>query len=84
VMLYNREKRLDDAEGMLEELTKTYPQNSLFRLERAVTLAQLTHLKAASDAWKKAGGEVVTAGGEPVTVGALTLVVLRDPPAKPQ
>jgi len=37
------------------------------------------NVKAASDAWKKAGGEVVTAGGEPVTVGALTLVVLRDP-----
>ena len=36
-------------------------------------------VKAAADAWKKAGGEVVTAGGEPVTMGALTLVVLRDP-----
>jgi lactoylglutathione lyase len=36
-------------------------------------------VKAAADAWKKAGGEVVTTGGEPVTMGALTLVVLRDP-----
>ena len=33
---------------------------------------------AVTSAWKKAGGEVVTAGGEPVTLGALTLVVLRD------
>jgi|KBSMisStandDraft_5_1062788.scaffolds.fasta_scaffold103315_2 lactoylglutathione lyase len=30
-------------------------------------------------AWKRAGGDVVTAGGAPVAVGALNLVVLRDP-----
>jgi predicted enzyme related to lactoylglutathione lyase len=36
-------------------------------------------VKAVAAAWKKAGGEVVTGGGEPVTMGALTLVVLRDP-----
>jgi len=34
---------------------------------------------AVTSAWKKAGGEVVTAGGVPVNLGNLTLAVLRDP-----
>jgi catechol 2,3-dioxygenase-like lactoylglutathione lyase family enzyme len=34
---------------------------------------------AITAAWKRAGGDVVTAGGAPVKVGALALVVLRDP-----
>jgi catechol 2,3-dioxygenase-like lactoylglutathione lyase family enzyme len=34
---------------------------------------------AITAAWKRAGGEVITAGGTPVQVGALNLVVLRDP-----
>jgi len=36
-------------------------------------------VKAAADAWKKAGGAVISTGGAPVKVGGLTLVVLRDP-----
>ena len=34
---------------------------------------------AVTAAWKRAGGEIVTTGGAPVSVGALKLVVLRDP-----
>jgi len=34
---------------------------------------------AITAAWKRAGGDVITAGGAPVAVGALNLVVLRDP-----
>ncbi len=34
---------------------------------------------AVTAAWKRAGGDVVTAGGAPIQVGALMLVVLRDP-----
>jgi catechol 2,3-dioxygenase-like lactoylglutathione lyase family enzyme len=34
---------------------------------------------AVTTAWKRAGGEVVTAGGAPIQVGALKLAVLRDP-----
>ena len=36
-------------------------------------------IQAVTQAWKNAGGEVVTTGGEPVNLGNLTLVVLRDP-----
>jgi catechol 2,3-dioxygenase-like lactoylglutathione lyase family enzyme len=36
-------------------------------------------IQAVTNAWKRAGGEVVTADGEPVNLGNLTLVVLRDP-----
>lgn len=41
IMLYNREKRTADALKMLNDLVIAYPQNSLFRLERAMTLGQL-------------------------------------------
>ena len=41
VMLYNREKRVDDALKTLNDLVYRYPGNSLFRLERAMTLGQL-------------------------------------------
>ena len=41
VMLYNREKRVDDALKTLNDLVSRYPENSLFRLERAMTLGQL-------------------------------------------
>ena len=41
VMLYNREKRPADSLKMLNELVSRYPKNSLFRLERAMTFAQL-------------------------------------------
>ena len=41
VMLYNREKRTQDALKMLNHLVDAYPQNSLFRLERAMTMGQL-------------------------------------------
>ena len=51
VMLYNREKRIEDALKVLDELTASYPGNSLFRLERAMTLAQLSQLKASSEAF---------------------------------
>jgi hypothetical protein len=39
----------------------------------------LGDVSAVTNAWKKAGGEVITVGGEPINMGALTLVVLRDP-----
>ena len=47
---------------------------------------------AVAQAWKAAGGEIVSANGEPVTVGANKIVLLRDPnglmleilPAPPQ
>jgi len=45
----------------------------------AVLQLLVRDVKAATSAWKKAGGEVISTGGEPVTMGALTLVVLRDP-----
>lgn len=51
VMLYNREKRLDDALRMLDELSNSFPRNSLFKLERASTLAQNSHLKASAEAF---------------------------------
>ena len=51
VMLYKREERMDDALKMLEELTASYPDNSLFLLERASTLADLSHLKQSSEAF---------------------------------
>ncbi len=41
VMLYNREKRIADALKILNELVTRYSKNSLFRLERAMTLGQL-------------------------------------------
>jgi tetratricopeptide (TPR) repeat protein len=41
VMLYNREKRIADALKMLNQLVERYSKNSLFRLERAMTLGQL-------------------------------------------
>jgi tetratricopeptide (TPR) repeat protein len=41
VMLYNREKRIADALKTLNQLVERYSENSLFRLERAVTLGQL-------------------------------------------
>jgi catechol 2,3-dioxygenase-like lactoylglutathione lyase family enzyme len=34
---------------------------------------------AVTSAWKKAGGDVVTVGGAPINLGALTLIVFRDP-----
>ena len=40
---------------------------------------RVQNIQAMTNAWKRAGGEVVTAGGEPVNIGNLTLVVLRDP-----
>ncbi|MCI0415058.1 hypothetical protein L0222_19985 [bacterium] len=41
VMLYNREKRIADALKTLDQLVQRYSKNSLFRLERAMTLGQL-------------------------------------------
>jgi tetratricopeptide (TPR) repeat protein len=41
VMLYGREKRLEEGLKLLEHLYAKYPQNSFFRLEQAVTLADL-------------------------------------------
>lgn len=51
VMLYNREKRMEDALRMLDELSASFPRNSLFKLERASTLAQISHLKASAQAF---------------------------------
>ena len=41
IMLYNREKRLEDGLKLLSELTADFPGNSLFRLEHAMTLGQV-------------------------------------------
>ena len=38
VLIYNREKRFDDAVNMLHGLERAYPQNRLFLLEEACTL----------------------------------------------
>jgi tetratricopeptide (TPR) repeat protein len=38
VLIYNREKRYDDAVNMLHGLERSYPQNRLFLLEEASTL----------------------------------------------
>jgi predicted enzyme related to lactoylglutathione lyase len=36
-------------------------------------------IDAATKAWKAAGGEIVTVGAEPIAIGALKLIVFRDP-----
>ena len=41
VMLYNREKRKEDSLKVMNDLVQNYPRNSLFRLERAVSLGHL-------------------------------------------
>ncbi len=41
VLLYNREKRLEESLKLLKELSTKYPLNSLLRLETATTQAQL-------------------------------------------
>jgi tetratricopeptide (TPR) repeat protein len=48
VMLYNREKRLSDGLNVLNGLVSRYPGNTLFRLERAVTLGQLKKFEESS------------------------------------
>lgn len=51
IMLYNREKRLTDALKMLDYFTEKYPGNSLFRLERAMTLAEMSRFRDAFHAF---------------------------------
>ncbi|MCI0417190.1 hypothetical protein L0222_30840 [bacterium] len=41
VMIYDREKRMEDALKVLNELNLKFPENSLFALERAMKLASL-------------------------------------------
>lgn len=53
VMLYDREKRFEDSLRILDQLTVSFPENFLFRLEKASTLAQLSHLKASSDVFEE-------------------------------
>lgn len=36
-------------------------------------------INAVTKAWKTAGGEILTVGGEPIDIGALKLIVFRDP-----
>ncbi len=48
IMLYNREKRMGDALKMLNQLVESYPKNSLFRLERAMTLGHLRRFDESS------------------------------------
>jgi predicted enzyme related to lactoylglutathione lyase len=36
-------------------------------------------IDAVTKAWKSAGGEIVTAGAVPISIGALKLIVFRDP-----
>ena len=48
VMLYNREKRMNDCLKILQDLTERFPGNSLFRLEMASTLGQLGHFDESS------------------------------------
>jgi predicted enzyme related to lactoylglutathione lyase len=36
-------------------------------------------IDAVTKAWKAAGGEIVTAGAEPIDIGALKLIVFKDP-----
>jgi tetratricopeptide (TPR) repeat protein len=48
-MLYKREKRVPDALNTLNLLAEKYPRNSLFRLERAVTLGQLKKYQESAD-----------------------------------
>jgi catechol 2,3-dioxygenase-like lactoylglutathione lyase family enzyme len=38
-----------------------------------------TDIDAVTKAWKAAGGEVVTAGGQPIDLGAIKLILFRDP-----
>ncbi|PWT80667.1 MAG: hypothetical protein C5B57_11870 [Blastocatellia bacterium] len=56
------------------------PQRTRVQDPGTVILQLLTRDAAAvTKAWKSVGGEVVTAGGEPINLGALSLVLLRDP-----
>ncbi len=51
VMLYNREKRLSDALNVMNYVSEKYPENSLFALERAMTLAQLKKFVQSQEAF---------------------------------
>jgi tetratricopeptide (TPR) repeat protein len=51
VMLYKREKRTADALKVLDSLVARYPENSLFRLERAETLGELKKISESKAAF---------------------------------
>ncbi|HSE43581.1 MAG TPA: tetratricopeptide repeat protein, partial [Acidobacteriota bacterium] len=50
-MLYDREKRPNDALKVLNDLNERYPGNSLFALERATKLAQLKRFAQSQEAF---------------------------------
>lgn len=45
ILLYSREKRFGDSLKIVQKLSATFPDNSLFKLEEANTLAQLKRFK---------------------------------------
>lgn len=56
ILLYSREKRFGDSLKVVQKLSATFPDNSLFKLEEANTLAELKRFKesyAAFDALLK-------------------------------
>jgi predicted enzyme related to lactoylglutathione lyase len=40
---------------------------------------RVQNINAVTKAWKTAGGEILTVGAEPIDIGALKLIVFRDP-----
>jgi predicted enzyme related to lactoylglutathione lyase len=56
------------------------PQRTRVQDPGTAILQLLTRdVAAVTKAWKSAGGEIVTAGEEPINLGALSLVLFRDP-----